>query len=680
MKSIRNVLVTILATVTIAIFVFQSVFTFFQFRSIVFQSEQDKLQLQVTKEASHLEGMLEKTGKLTQSFSYAVSNGELGNIANLEKTLVDVVKADPLIVGGGFWMEPYVFNPNQKLFGRYAARNGSTVALDPQYSNGSYDYLSQDWYKVGLVDSPLVWTEPYEDPISKVPMITAESPIRHGEKIAGTVTMDIGLSELTKSVENLKVGSTGYGFIVSKSGTYVAHHDSAKNLKVKITDETEAGVREIADTILKAAEPGMTMVAINGSDHYATFSPIGNTGMILVTLLPTAEVMAPVNQLLTISSVIFLVSIVIFICVLYWFINRQVAQPLQYLKDGIRRLVEHKDLTKQITIQRKDEIGQVANALNEFIADLHGVVRNINDYAVQVDGVAQNSSVKSNEAKEAFQQVAVSFQEVTNGTEHQLHSSEESARAMEEMAIGIQRVAEASLTMADSSKKMADEAVLGNNSISKVTAQMDSIHHSVSNSAQAVRSLDSRSQEISQIIEAIASIASQTNLLALNAAIEAARAGEQGRGFAVVADEVRKLAEQSNDSATQIANLIAEIQKETSFAVEAMSVGSEQVDIGIAVAKEAGEAFHRIMNATQTVSDQIQEISSVAEEMSAAAEQVSASIQQLSQIAQESARNASGVASSVEDQLSSMNDLSVSAEKLSHMAHNLKNLVGKFTV
>lgn len=679
MKSIRNVLVTILALVTIVVYVCQSVYSFSQFQSMFMDKVQEKLQLQVAKEASYLDGLLEKTGKLTEALSYAVANGEAAHIKSLEGTLVNVVNSDPLIVGGGFWLEPFMFDPTQKLYGRYAARNNSTVALDPQYSNG-YDYLSQDWYKVGLVDSPLVWTEPYADPISKVSMITAESPIRRDGKIVGTVTMDIGLSELNKSVENLKVGDSGYGFVVSKSGFYVAHRDSEKNLKGKITDESEAGIRDIATTIQEASEPGMTNVFVNGVDHVAAYSPIGQTGMTLVTVLPMSEITGPIDQFFTKSTVIFVISILIFIAILYWFINRLVAQPLKKLRDGIGRLVERKVLTERIDIKGKNEIGQVATAVNELITDLHGIISNMNDYAVQVEGVAQNSSEKSNEAKSAFQQVAVSFHDVAKGTEHQLHSSEESARAMEEMAIGIQRIAEASSAMADSSQQMADEALIGNESIGKVTRQMDSIHHSVNHSATIAKSLDSRSQEISQIVEVIASIASQTNLLALNAAIEAARAGEQGRGFAVVADEVRKLAEQSNASASQIASLITEIQKETTLTVEAMNEVGTEVNVGMTVAREAGEAFDRIKSTTQIATDQIQEISSVAEQMSAAAEQVSASIHELSGIARESADSAMGVSASVEDQLASMNSLSSSAEKLSYMANDLKNLVGKFTV
>lgn len=365
---------------------------------------------------------------------------------------------------------------------------------------------------------------------------------------------------------------------------------------------------------------------------------------------------------------------------LYWFINRQVARPLLQLKAGIVNLVEKKDLTQTIPIQRKDEIGDVATAVNTFIVDLHGMMKNISGYTGQVGTVSATSAEKANEARQAFGQVASSFQEVASGTENQQHSAEESARAMEEMAIGIQRIAEASSTMAESSKNMANEAVAGNQSIDKVSGQMDSINRSVSHSADVVRSLDSRSAEISQIVEVIASIASQTNLLALNAAIEAARAGEQGRGFAVVADEVRKLAEQSNDSANQIANLITEIQRETTSAVIAMDEGTREVETGIQVAKDTGEAFRRIMESTQDVADQIQEISSVAEQMSAATEQVTASILQLSSIAKESASSASSVAASTEEQRISMNQLSTSAEQLNQMAKELQQMINRFTL
>lgn len=680
MRSIKNVLVTILAAITIGIFILQLVIGFLQFEQIISNEVEAKLQMQVAKEAAYLNGMLDKTGKLSETLTYSVSHGSKETIKQMEGTLVDVVASEPLIVGGGFWMEPYSFDSSQKLYGRYAIRNNDKVELDPAYSDGSYDYLAQDWYKAGMVDKPYVWTEPYADPISKVPMVTAIAPIKVGGKISGTTTLDIGLTELNKSIENLKVGETGYGFIVSKSGIYVSHRDAQKNLQVKITDESETGLRDIANQITEATATGMTQATMAGQTQYVTFAPIGETGMTLATVMPAAEINGPITQYFYISLIIFGVSISIFLVLLYWFVNRQVARPLLQLKASIVNLVEKKDLTQTIPIRRKDEIGDVATAVNAFITDLHGMMQNINGYTGQVGIVSETSATKAHEARLAFGQVASSFQEVATGTENQQHSAEESARAMEEMAIGIQRIAEASSTMAESSKHMANEAVAGNQSVEKVSGQMDSINRSVSHSADVVRSLDSRSAEISQIVEVIASIASQTNLLALNAAIEAARAGEQGRGFAVVADEVRKLAEQSNDSANQIANLITEIQRETTSAVQAMDEGTREVEAGIQIAHETGEAFRRIMDSTQDVADQVQEISSVAEQMSAATEQVTASILQLSSIAKESAESASSVAASTEEQRISMNQLSTSAEQLNQMAKELQQMINRFTL
>lgn len=677
MRSIKNVLVSILAIITISIFVMQMTFGFIQVKQMLTKEAQEKLQLQVRQEAAYLNGILDKTGKQSELLTCIIANGSKEEIASIEGILKDVVGRDPLIVGGGFWMEPNAFDPAQSLYARYAERTNDKVELNEEYSSG-YDYRSQDWYKAGLVDKKYVWTEPYVDPVSKVLMITAVSAIRKEGKIIGTTTLDIGLTELTKSIENLKVGQNGYGFVVSKAGIYVAHKDAKKNLQVKITDESETGLRDIGKSIAEATAPGIRTTEIGASEQYVTYSPIGETGMTLVTVLPTSEIMGPVNQYFTISLIIFGVSISILLALLYWFINRQVARPLLLLKAGIVNLVEKKDLTQKIPIQRKDEIGHVATALNEFITDLHGMMKNISGYSEQVEAVSNTSADKAHQAKTAFDQVAASFHEVASGTENQLHGAKESARAMEEMAVGIQRIAEASSTMADSSKNMATEAVLGNKSVEKVAEQMDSINRSVSQSAAVVRSLDSRSEEISQIVEVIASIASQTNLLALNAAIEAARAGEQGRGFAVVADEVRKLAEQSNCSASQIADLITEIQKETASAVQAMDNGTREVQTGIQVTGETGDAFRRIMDATQNVADQIQEISSVAEQMSAAAEQVAASILQLSTIAKDSAASASTVSEATDEQRESMNELSVCAAELSGMAKELQQLINNF--
>jgi methyl-accepting chemotaxis protein len=249
---------------------------------------------------------------------------------------------------------------------------------------------------------------------------------------------------------------------------------------------------------------------------------------------------------------------------------------------------------------------------------------------------------------------------------------------MEEMAVGISRIAESSSTVSEASVETAKEAAAGNEAIQKVVYQMDSIRASVTSSSQAVKELGMRSQEIGQIVGAITDIADQTNLLALNAAIEAARAGEHGRGFAVVADEVRKLAEQSRVSADQIANLITEIQEDTNRVVLAIEKGNAEVDSGIRVVEAAGEAFEKILNSVQHVADQIQEVSAAAEEMSASTEEVTASVEEMSRIARDSSQHSQSVVGASEEQLGIINEISASVQSLSVMAKELHDVVKQF--
>ncbi|MDY0409834.1 methyl-accepting chemotaxis protein [Virgibacillus soli] len=170
------------------------------------------------------------------------------------------------------------------------------------------------------------------------------------------------------------------------------------------------------------------------------------------------------------------------------------------------------------------------------------------------------------------------------------------------------------------------EANSGNHSIQQVIQQMEKIDKVVDNSASIVKQLGDHSKEIGKIIDVITTIADQTNLLALNAAIESARAGEHGRGFAVVADEVRNLAEQSKSSAEQIAAFIEKIQADTSFAVDAMDMGTKEVKLGMEVVQEAEKGFKKILRLIEHVTAQTQETSAASEEMSASLEQVNSSM------------------------------------------------------
>jgi len=209
---------------------------------------------------------------------------------------------------------------------------------------------------------------------------------------------------------------------------------------------------------------------------------------------------------------------------------------------------------------------------------------------------------------------------------------------------------------------------------------MKVIHDAVTDTSNVVKRLEERSGEIDEITQAIGAISSQTNILAMNAAIEAARAGEQGRGFSVVASEVKKLAEQSKQSAEQIAKLIQDIKDDTMKAASAMERGAREVTEGLSVVDVTKEGFENIWRSVEKVAEQIQETSAVAQQMSASVEEVNASMENIAHLAKESTNYAQSVAGASEEQLASVEEVTTSAESLSQMAMELRSLIHKFKV
>jgi len=359
------------------------------------------------------------------------------------------------------------------------------------------------------------------------------------------------------------------------------------------------------------------------------------------------------------------------------FITRMITGPLRDMQQLMTQAGSG-DLTVRGTYESKDEIGLLTVDFNKMMDGLHEVVTKVNESANHLSARAVELSASAEHTVQVAQQISESIQEVAAGAETQALGATESVKAMGEMAIGIGRIAESSSTVSDASVETAKEAEQGNEAIQKVVRQMDSIRASVTSSSQAVKELGIRSQEIGQIVSVIVDIAAQTNLLALNAAIEAARAGEHGRGFAVVADEVRKLAEQSKLSADQITTLITEIQSDTSRVVTAIEKGNTEVDSGIQVVQEAGEAFQKILRSVQHVAEQIQEVSAASEEMSAGTEEVTASVEEMSRIARDSSLHSQSVVGASQEQLGIINEISNAVQSLSEMAKELHDAVKQF--
>ncbi|PIE95628.1 methyl-accepting chemotaxis protein [Bacillus fungorum] len=384
---------------------------------------------------------------------------------------------------------------------------------------------------------------------------------------------------------------------------------------------------------------------------------------------------------LQIKYVIFLslVICIIVAIILAWWFSGKLVKPIQQIDSKLKELSSQEgDLTARLQVNSNDEIGTIATSFNKMLENLQHIINRVQKTSMEVQTASENMLEKTNTSREATIRVQSSMSNLNASIQSQASSMEESSTAMDDMAVSVQRIAESASSITELAVATSEQANDGSTVIQKSVSQMTTIHDAVNATSEVVERLITHTKYIDTAVQSISNIAEQTNLLALNASIEAARAGEQGKGFAVVADEVRKLAEQSKTAATDINQLLHQIQQDTETASSMMSQGRSEAFEGIHVIREAGNSFTTIVEQVNKVSTQMQDISATAEEMAASAEEMNASLNNIASISTEVSSETAATAQSAEQKVITMNEMTVTARQMKQTVEELDQLVSHF--
>lgn len=525
---------------------------------------------------------------------------------------------------------------------------------------------------VNALQGNLYFSDVYISASTQAPCVTIATPIKDKTgAIIGTMSADISLSSIQEIVNSAKIGTTGYIDVVDKQGVLIAHPDKERVLK----KESVANLDYITKAI-SGNSGNITAIDTKGVEALTVFAPIPEYNWGIATYMPTKELQSTIMS--SILLTIFL-SLLAVLCagVTAFFVGRNIARPLQYLALSAGQLAQG-DLTGNITTNGALEINQLAEALTKMQTNFKQIIKNIVLTSEQVAASSEELTAGAEQSAQAATQVANSITEVSVATDKQLAATNEATIIVTQMSSNIQHIAQQANMISTTSDQTAHVASDGGKAVDIAIQQMSHIEQSVISSAQVVTILGERSKEIGQIVDTIAGIAGQTNLLALNAAIEAARAGEQGRGFAVVADEVRKLAEQSHDAAKQISTLITDIQNETTKAVQAMNNGTHEVKKGTEVVNNAGQSFRKINQAVEQMSGQIREISGAIQEIASGSQNIVTTIEDINNISKDTSLQTQTVSATTQEQSATMEEITHSSHSLAKMAEELQNAVYKF--
>ncbi|MDN3381368.1 methyl-accepting chemotaxis protein [Pseudoalteromonas sp. APC 3358] len=529
----------------------------------------------------------------------------------------------------------------------YIGKSSGTFILNDQsvVLPADFDATSRPWYKLVENKSNTAFTTPYIDVTTNELTISAVVPMLQNGQFSGVAGADIDMQTVTKIINDIDFLGLGYGFLLDNKGQVLSHPNAKLNLK---------NTSDIFGTNTPL-QSEFTQYEINGESKLISFTKISgieNVDWYLGVVIDKDKAYVSVSNFGQ-TAAVFMVIGIITIIIMMQLLLRYLMQPMNRLNDAIKDIAQGEgDLTRRLTVENDDEFGDLSHSFNIFIEKIQHSIEQV---------------------KESTEQLDTAIESLVSQTHSSLSMYDDQSKRTDSVAAAINQF---SATSMDISNNAESASQLAKNADEHSTQNQEALSHSVATihqlsanmekAQQTINSLNTHTASIGQVLEVIKGVSEQTNLLALNAAIEAARAGEAGRGFAVVADEVRQLAHRTQQSTQEIEDTVSQLQKGSNLAVELMKTSLQDSEKSVQQADAVGNLMSHVIQAIKQINDANHSVASATDEQNQVVKLLDTDIQTISALSIQGKAN--------------LNDTLNECTKLKQQFSALENMVQKFKV
>ncbi|QUM86408.1 methyl-accepting chemotaxis protein [Moritella sp. 28] len=624
------------------------------------ESSEDIIHKSLQTVSENVFSKLNKVEAQQKNITQVVPELSSEQIDKLLPALVDQY-GDSNVFGGGIWPLPDQREEGTRKFSSFVHRDSNNQLISNDYWNtaAAPNYFEQSWHRAGQ-NAPrgtCAWAPAYKDSASTEARTNCSMGIYKDGRLYGAATIDVTLGFFNQLAKNLEQEFGGYILVVEQDGKILNNTAATSgDLLLKTTSSLasrSAFINAVNGNLNNQNNKQyISYDAENGEEYALYFEPLEGTPWSIALAVPVASLHENESVILSIIAAIQLPLMLAIICFCYITFKR-LSQRLIVLRESIDLLSQgNADLTTRVQIKENDEVGDIGNSVNNFIDYLHTLMLSVNDSSGKISG----SLAQVEEQTQITNNIVISHAKET----------EQAVTAMEEMSTTATIVATNAADAAAATQQMHDAVSQSKITVIRASSNVQTLLDDVEDTVVNIESMAQHTQQISAVLTVIGDIAEQTNLLALNAAIEAARAGEQGRGFAVVADEVRALAARTQNSTSEINAMLTKLNSGVNAVVNAMDKTKERCITTATDTQEVNQDLDSMEVAISTISELTIQIASAAEEQSTVSTEVTRNMSEIQLIVHELSNNAEHT--------------TATTQELGTMNTELKEVVGKFNL